>query len=81
MGTKIVILMFLRRMLYTGFYRRQPGCANVMLVLLECWSLGLTVGTMLVRFVKLILVTAFYVGRIDTPVLADGVGNVAGARE
>ena len=80
-ATKMLILIPLRKLFYSGFFRKQPASANVMLVLFECWSLGLTVGTMFVRLIKLVLVSAFYVGRLDTPMLAPGVGNVAGARE
>ena len=35
---------------------------------------GLAVGTALVRAVKLFLISAMYIGRVDTPLLAPGVG-------
>lgn len=38
--------------------------------------MGLTVGTVIARLAKLILVSAFYVGRIDTPLFAKGVGEI-----
>ncbi|KAI2490939.1 hypothetical protein MHU86_23627 [Fragilaria crotonensis] len=42
----------------------------------ECWSLGLTVGTMVVRMFKLFLISALYIGRLDTPLFAPGVGMI-----
>jgi len=73
---KVIVLLFVRRLIFTGFFRKQPAGANVMLVILECWSLGLTVGTMLIRLGKLLAVSCFYIARIDTPMLAKGVGSV-----
>ena len=62
--------------MFTGLFRKQPAVANLTLVVLECWSLGLTVGTMFARLLKLLLVSAFYIARIDTPMVAKGVGNI-----
>lgn len=61
---------------YSAYYRKRPAASSVMSVVLECWSLGQSVGTVTLRFVKLILVTAMYVGRIDQPMLAPGVGYI-----
>lgn len=44
--------------------------------LLECWNIGLSSGIMLVRAIKLVLITVCYLGRLDTPLLADGVGLI-----
>jgi hypothetical protein len=46
------------------------------MVVMECWNLALTVLAMFRRLVKLLLITAFYIGRLDTPMLAKGVGQV-----
>jgi len=75
-GVKVIILMSLRKILFKGFYRKSPAFANCMMVCMECWNLALTVLSMLQRLVKLMLVTGFYVGRLDTPMLAKGVGNI-----
>ena len=73
---KIIILLCLRKVLFAGFYRRSPTSANCLLVVVECWNLALTVMSMFQRLVKLLLIAAFYVGRLDTPMLAKGVGNI-----
>lgn len=73
---KQVILIFLRKVMYRGLFRARPASANFMLVILEVWSLGLTVGSMLARLVKMIAVSALYVGRIDTFFFARGVGMI-----
>ena len=79
---KILVLLVLRRFLFSGLFRKQPAAANVLLVvLLECWSLALTAGTMLARLVKFMLITGFYIARIDTPMLVDGVGSIGPVRE
>jgi hypothetical protein len=73
---KVIILLCLRKVLFAGFYRRSPLFANCLMVVMECWNLALTVLAMVQRLVKLLLVAAFYVGRLDTPMLAKGVGNI-----
>ena len=73
---KFLILRCLRKMLFSGFFRVHPASSNIMMVILEVWALGLTIGSMLVRLVKLIAVSAFYVGRIDTFIFAPGVGTI-----
>lgn len=73
---KVGVLLVLRRYLFRAFFRERAALANFVSLALECWNLALTSGFMLVRSSKLLLVTAFYLGRIDTPVLAPGVGVV-----
>lgn len=73
---KTIILLCLRKVLFAGFYRRSPCFANCLMVVMECWNLALTVLAMFRRLVKLLLITAFYIGRLDTPMLAKGVGQV-----
>ena len=71
------MMSLLRKFFYAGgYYRRRPAAGNIMNVILECWSLGLSAGTMTARTVKLLVVTFFYLGRIDTPMLAPGVGQI-----
>lgn len=76
-----LILLCLRRTLYGAFYRRRPLAANLLNLILECWNLGLTTGYILGRSVKLVMLAIVYMGRIDTPFLADGVGWLFGARQ
>ena len=59
-----------------AFYRIQPLYANISYLCFECWSLALTSSYIVVRGVKLILVVIGYIGRYDTPVLNDGVGQI-----
>lgn len=43
-------------------------------LILECWTLGISSGFMFIRACQLFFLTACYLGRLDTPMLADGVG-------
>ncbi|KAI2501080.1 hypothetical protein MHU86_13371 [Fragilaria crotonensis] len=60
----------------SSFFRKNPIGGNVLMLALECWSLGLTLGIMFFRTMKLLLVTSFYIGRLDTPLFAPGVGMI-----
>jgi hypothetical protein len=75
---KALVMMYLRGSFFSGYYRKSPTAANFTNVIVECWSLGLSIGTVATRLAQLLVVTAFYVGRIDTPMLAPGVGNIMG---
>jgi hypothetical protein len=75
-GFKMVVMILLRSWFIAAFYRKRPAASNVLNVVLECWNVGLSTGFMLARTAKLLLVTAFYIGRVDTPFLAPGIGHV-----
>lgn len=75
-GVKQIVLLFLRRKVLAGYYRMFPLFNNFMNVVLECWNVGLMSGIMFMRTAKLLIITVFYVGRLDTPLLADGVGFI-----
>lgn len=72
---KLVLVCACRASYYQAFYRKKPAAANITSLALECTNFTLSVGFVLVRMVKLIVVAALWVGRIDTPFLADGVGR------
>jgi len=76
LGIKQIVLLLLRKQFLAAFYRKMPLKDNFMNVMLECWNIGLSSGIMLMRTAKLLLVTAFFLGRLDTPLLADGVGFI-----
>lgn len=64
-GIKIAIMMILRPLVFGGaYYRTRVAAANAMNLALECWSLGLSIGVVATRFIKLTLVTCFYIGRM-----------------
>jgi hypothetical protein len=58
---------------HAGYYRKKPMSSNLFSIAMETWYLGLTLAFMLSRFVKFLLTIGLYVGRIDRPVLADGL--------
>jgi hypothetical protein len=72
---RMSVLLVLRRTFFSALFRKNPGAANVMFTILEVWSIALTLGFVFIRSVKLILISVFYVARIDTPFLARGVGR------
>ena len=65
-------MVFLRTA-YAGFYRKMPAFANAFMFALECWNIALTIAFVLSRVVKFLLATGLYAGRIDRPVLAEGL--------
>jgi len=73
-GIRALLLFISRRMFYEGLYRTNPVKAIFTILALECGNVGLAAGFMLVRMFKLMAVAIMYVGRVDTPVLAEGVG-------
>jgi len=73
---RMLILMFLRRQYCAAYYRKQTWQDNFMNTVLECWNIGISSGFMLIRSCQLFLLTACYLGRLDTPFLSSGVGVV-----
>ena len=71
---KIIIFQAMRINWFGGFYRKRPAAVNFMFIINEAWSLAFAWITMLMRSFLLLVVSIFYVGRIDTPFLAPGVG-------
>jgi hypothetical protein len=59
-----------------AYYRSRPGTANILLLLQECAFFALTIGFTLVRTTNIIVVTILFVGRVDRPFLADGIGEI-----
>lgn len=53
-----------------GFYRSDPASTNVVGLFFECWNLFLALGYTTFRMVKIVCLSIFHAGRIDSPVLA-----------
>jgi len=70
---KMLLVKIFGKFTYTGFYRKRPLTANLFSLALECWHLGITSLSVVIRLVKLIVSVGIYVGRIDTIVLAEGL--------
>ncbi|CAJ1931159.1 unnamed protein product [Cylindrotheca closterium] len=68
-----VLCMIFLKTAYAGFYRKMPAFANAFMFCMECWNIALTAAFVLGRLVKFLLATGLYVGRIDRPVLAEGL--------
>ena len=66
--------------MYDAFYRRHPGWTNVHHIIWEAAWIALSVLFVAVRVVKLTIVAALQIGRIDVPFLAEGVGDIGGFR-
>ena len=75
---RFAIMFAGRKAFFRSFYRKKPGQANIYFLALDWANFGLAAGFVFVRMMKLLVVSAFSVGRIDTDLLASGVGNVAG---
>ena len=61
---------------YSSFFRLNPVFSNIYLMMFECSNFALSIGFVALRLLKLALISSFYVGRVDTPFLAPGVGRV-----
>jgi hypothetical protein len=75
LGAKMLVLVLLRRFLMVVFYRKKIALTNIVFVFLECWNIALSTGFLVVRTCLIFGVAIFYLGRIDTPFLAPGVGQ------
>lgn len=75
LGAKLLVLILLRRFLMVAFYRKKIALSNIVFVLLECWNIALSTGFLVARASLIFGVAIFYLGRIDTPFLATGVGQ------
>ncbi|CAB9514932.1 expressed unknown protein [Seminavis robusta] len=61
---------------YKSFYRKHPASANISILALEWGSFALSAAWVIVRSVKLLLASATFIGRVDTPFLAHNVGRI-----
>ena len=64
--TKIILSQFFRISFFSAFYRKMPYAANVFTTVIEVYSIGISVWFMLVRAIKIMVIGALYIGRIDT---------------
>ena len=70
---KMVAVMYCRRQQYAGFYRTKPKGADLTVLALECWFIGLGGGVLVGRFTQFLLAACFFVGRTDVPFLSQDV--------
>jgi hypothetical protein len=61
--------------LYQGLYRRNPLMANIAELLNESFNFATSVFFAIVRMVKLLFLTAYYVGRPDARFLEPSIGR------
>eukprot|EP00977_Amphora_coffeiformis_P018300 scaffold6378_cov176-Amphora_coffeaeformis.AAC.11 len=73
---RIGIMCYGRSRYFKSFYRKRPAAANIYFLAMEWANFALTAGFVFLRLVKLLLVAGLSVGRIDTPFLAKGVGEL-----
>jgi hypothetical protein len=73
---RIGIFCLGRHRYFKAFYRTKPAAANIFFLAMEWANFALSVGFVFVRMIKLLLVTSFSIGRIDTPFLARGMGEI-----
>jgi hypothetical protein len=71
-----VLYRWFRKSYNRGFYCIAPSSANVFSLANECLDMGVTITMTLIRVISLFLLSEFYVGRLDTPFVANGVGNL-----
>ena len=62
--------------MYGAFYRKKPKGANTFMLALEWANFILSVGFVFLRMIKLLIAASYFIGRIDTPFLAQHVGKI-----
>jgi hypothetical protein len=72
--TRLIAVKCLRSAYFAAFYRKKPFSGNIMTIIMECYSVAISVWFMVVRGIKILIIGALYIGRIDTPLFAPGVG-------
>lgn len=70
-GLKLIVLWAISRRYYKGFYRsKNPALVNIFNLAMECWDLGLTAAYVILRGIKLAIVSIIFIGRLDVPLLS-----------
>jgi hypothetical protein len=72
---QLVISITLRTKFFVGFYRKRPAAANLSILALEWSSFPTSSSFIFARMIQLFFISLFSIGRIDTPLLAPGVGK------
>lgn len=73
---RLAIVSSFRCSFYKAFYRTRPAGANLSVLALEWATIALSAGYIFVRMVKLLVLAASSVSRIDRHFLAEGVGRI-----
>lgn len=73
-GAKVIFLQVVRRQVNAAFYRKSVLASNIGTIAMECYSVAISIWFMVVRAIKALILGAMYIGRVDTPLFAEGVG-------
>lgn len=73
---KALVSRFLNKYSFVGFYRKRPLFANVANVTFECWHLAVSSSFLIFRALRILVVVAWNIGRVDIRLLAKGVGDI-----
>lgn len=75
-----MVSISIRNIAASGYYRKKPLVANTTLLIRECGLVALTRWFAFIRGIRLFLTAIFFIGRIDSPFLHDGLGQVGNFR-
>lgn len=75
---RIALVMLISKAMFDGLYRKNPVLATLMTSVLEMWNIALSIGIIIGRALKLLLVTILYIGRIDALFLSPQANNLFG---
>ena len=73
---KLIVLLSLRKLFFSGFYRNNPLASNLWFLFFEVWNVGLSLLFVIIRAIKIVIVSVFFLARVDTPLFAPRVGQV-----
>ena len=71
-----IFLYVFRGVFFQNLYRKNVLGANIMHIVLEAWSVALSVGYVAWKIFNILLVCTFFLARVDQNFLAPGVGKI-----
>lgn len=80
LGVHVLVNRNVRKVTASAYYRKKPKGSNLSILFRECGLVALTQSFVWLRIIRLGIIAIFYVGRLDSPLLYDSLGQIGGFR-